>query len=92
MVSAMVECPGTPVPLYTGTMRTVANDNDLEVSLTRTNSFGARSTGWVEDADRNRCRFQRTHPPADPPRRGVPGAHGGNHHRVLIRGARHSDW
>ena len=53
----ILEAGGTPIPLYTGTMRTVANDNDLEVSLTRTNSFGARSTGWVEDAEGNRCRF-----------------------------------
>jgi hypothetical protein len=53
----IIEAGGTPIPLYTGTMRTVANDNDLEVSLTRTNSFGARSTGWVEDADGNRCQF-----------------------------------
>ena len=53
----IIAAGGTPIPLYTGTMRTVLNDNDLEVSLTRTNSFGAHSTGWVEDADGNRCRF-----------------------------------
>jgi hypothetical protein len=53
----IIEAGGTPIPLYTGSMRTVANDNDLEASLTRTNSFGASSSGWVEDADGNHCRF-----------------------------------
>lgn len=48
---------GTPTPLYVGTIRTVATDNDKDVSLTRTNSFGASSTGWVEDAGGDRCRF-----------------------------------
>jgi len=48
---------GTPVPLYEGSIRTVWTDNDLEASLTRTNSIGGSSTGWVIDADGNRCRF-----------------------------------
>ena len=50
---------GTPTPLYVGTVRTVGTDNDVGLvpSLTRTNSFGTSSTGWVEDADGNRCHF-----------------------------------
>ena len=48
---------GTPVPLYQGSMRTVWTDNDREVTLTRTNSFGGSSTGWVFDAAGNRCHF-----------------------------------
>ncbi len=53
----ILEAGGTPIPLYSGTWRTVGNDNDLNVTLTRTNSFGFRSTGWVEDADGDVCRI-----------------------------------
>jgi hypothetical protein len=53
----IIEGGGTPVPLFVGTMSTIANDNDRDVSLTRVNSFGASSTGWVSDADGNACRF-----------------------------------
>lgn len=48
---------GTPVPLYVGTISTVGTDNDIEASLTRTNSFGFVSRGWVVDGAANRCRF-----------------------------------
>lgn len=51
----IIEAGGTPVPLYAGSMSTIGNDNDSEASLTRANSFGTRSTGWVFDADGNRC-------------------------------------
>lgn len=53
----IIEAGGTPVPLYVGTMSTVLTDNDVEVSLTRANSFGGSSRGWVFDADGNRCHF-----------------------------------
>jgi hypothetical protein len=53
----ILDAGGTPLPLYTGTWRTVGNDNDLHVTLTRTNSFGFRSAGWVEDAEGDRCRI-----------------------------------
>jgi len=51
----IIEAGGTPVPLYVGSMSTILTDNDLDVSLTRANSFGASSTGWVFDPDENRC-------------------------------------
>lgn len=37
-------------PWATGTVRVEANDNDFDLSLTRTNSFGVRGQGTVEDA------------------------------------------
>lgn len=51
----IIEAGGTPVPLYVGSMSTIWTDNDVDVSLTRTNSFGGSSKGWVFDADGNRC-------------------------------------
>ena len=51
----IIEAGGTPVPLYVGSMSTIATDNDVEASLTRANSFGSSSRGWVFDADGNRC-------------------------------------
>lgn len=56
-VCAAITAGGSVEALYTGTIRTVGNDNDLETSLTRTNSFGASSHGTVWDGDGNRCRF-----------------------------------
>jgi hypothetical protein len=53
----IIEAGGTPVPLYVGSMSTILNDNDPDVSLTRANSFGSSSTGWVFDGDGNRCHF-----------------------------------
>lgn len=47
----------TPEPLFVGTISSVGNDNDLDPGLTRTNSFGSSSTGWVQDAEGNTCRF-----------------------------------
>ena len=46
-----------PEPLATGTVRVVVNDNDLDVSGTRTNSFGNSATGTLRRADGTRCHF-----------------------------------
>jgi hypothetical protein len=51
----IIEAGGTPVPLYVGSMSTIGTDNDNEVTLTRANSFGSTSTGWVFDPDGNPC-------------------------------------
>ena len=56
-VCSTIMAGGSVEALYTGSIRTVGNDNDLEVSLTRTNSFGGSSHGTVWDGDGNRCRF-----------------------------------
>lgn len=48
---------GAVQPLYVGWMSTVLNDNDAEVSLTRTNSFGGSSHGMVWDGVGNQCAF-----------------------------------
>jgi hypothetical protein len=44
-------------PWATGTLRVTSNDNDLEVSGTRMNSFGARGQGVVHDVDGNAWRL-----------------------------------
>lgn len=47
----------TPEPVYVGTISSVGNDNDQDPGLTRTNSFGSSSIGWVQDGEGNTCRF-----------------------------------
>jgi hypothetical protein len=49
-----------PEPIATGTVRVVLNDNDLDVSLTRTNAFGYTATGTLERADGTACAFSAT--------------------------------
>lgn len=49
-----------PEPIATGTVRVVVNDNDLDVSLTRTNAFGGTATGTLERADGTACAFSAT--------------------------------
>ena len=44
--------------LASGTVRVVATDNDLEVSLTRTNSFGHHATGRLFTPEGDACRFR----------------------------------
>jgi hypothetical protein len=46
-----------PEPLATGTVRVVANDNDVFVSGTRNNAFGHTATGTLLDAAGNPCHF-----------------------------------
>jgi hypothetical protein len=46
-----------PQPLATGTVRVVVNDNDLDASGTRTNSFGTTATGTLRRADGTACHF-----------------------------------
>lgn len=45
------------VPIATGTVRVVANDNDVFVSGKRNNAFGDTATGTLLDAGGNACRF-----------------------------------
>jgi hypothetical protein len=47
-------------PWATGVVSVTANDNDLEVSGTRTNSFGDRGRGTVEDGDGGRWHYSWT--------------------------------
>jgi hypothetical protein len=49
-----------PEPIATGTVRVVLNDNDVDVSLTRTNSFGSTAKGTLERADGTACAFSAT--------------------------------
>jgi hypothetical protein len=49
-----------PEPIATGTVRVVLNDNDVDVSLTRTNAFGYTATGTLERADGTACAFSAT--------------------------------
>jgi hypothetical protein len=49
-----------PEPIATGTVRVVLNDNDVDVSLTRTNSFGFTAKGTLERADGTACAFSAT--------------------------------
>jgi hypothetical protein len=49
-----------PEPIATGTVRVVLNDNDVDVSLTRTNAFGFTATGTLERADGTACAFSAT--------------------------------
>jgi hypothetical protein len=49
-----------PEPIATGTVRVVLNDNDVDVSLTRTNAFGYTATGTLERADGTTCAFSAT--------------------------------
>jgi hypothetical protein len=49
-----------PEPIATGTVRAVLNDNDVDVSLTRTNAFGYTATGTLERADGTSCAFSAT--------------------------------
>jgi hypothetical protein len=46
-----------PEPLATGTVRVIVNDNDLDVSGTRTNSFGYTASGTLRRADGTACHF-----------------------------------
>jgi hypothetical protein len=46
-----------PEPLATGTVRVVLNDNDIDVTLTRTNAFGHTATGTLQRADGTACHF-----------------------------------
>ena len=46
-----------PEPIATGTVRVVLNDNDVDVSLTRTNAFGHTATGTLQRADGTTCHF-----------------------------------
>jgi hypothetical protein len=46
-----------PEPVASGTVRTVLNDNDADVSLTRSNAFGDTSTGILQRADGTACHF-----------------------------------
>jgi hypothetical protein len=49
---------GDPITLIgSGTARITANDNDMFVSETRTNSYGDRTTGTIEDANGGRWSF-----------------------------------
>jgi hypothetical protein len=49
-----------PEPIATGTVRVVLTDNDVDVSLTRTNAFGYTATGTLERADGTACAFSTT--------------------------------
>jgi hypothetical protein len=49
-----------PEPIASGTVRVVSNDNDVDVSLTRTNSFGFTAKGTLERADGTACAFSAT--------------------------------
>ena len=49
-----------PEPIATGTVRVVLTDNDVDVSLTRTNAFGYTATGTLERADGTACAFSAT--------------------------------
>jgi len=49
-----------PEPIATGTVRVVLNDNDVDVSLTRTNAFGFTAKGTLERADGTACAFSAT--------------------------------
>jgi hypothetical protein len=51
---------GTPELLASGTVRLVALDNDIDVSGTRTNSFGGSVSGRLETPDGGSCRFRGT--------------------------------
>ena len=50
LVDPCVDTDAQSGPWATGTAHIVANDNDFDGSLTRTNSFGVRGQGTVEDA------------------------------------------
>ena len=50
----------TVEPIATGTVRVVLNDNDVDVSLTRTNVFGYTAKGTLERADGTACAFSAT--------------------------------
>jgi hypothetical protein len=49
-----------PEPIATGTVRVVLTDNDVDVSLTRTNAFGFTAKGTLERADGTACGFSAT--------------------------------
>ena len=49
-----------PEPIAAGVVRVVLNDNDRDVTGTRTNSFGSAATGTLQDSDGNPCRFSGT--------------------------------
>jgi hypothetical protein len=49
-----------PEPIATGTVRVVLNDNDADVSLTRTNAFGYTAKGTLERTDGTACAFSAT--------------------------------
>jgi hypothetical protein len=49
-----------PEPIATGTVRVVLTDNDVDVSLTRTNAFGFTAKGTLERADGSACAFSAT--------------------------------
>ena len=50
----------TVEPIATGTVRVVLNDNDVDVTLTRTNAFGYTAKGTLERADGTACAFSAT--------------------------------
>jgi hypothetical protein len=49
-----------PEPIATGTVRVVLTDNDVDVSLRRTNAFGFTAKGTLERADGTACAFSAT--------------------------------
>jgi hypothetical protein len=51
LVGPCDDTDGQSAPWATGTAHIAANDNDLDVSLTRTKSFGDKGQASVEDAD-----------------------------------------
>jgi hypothetical protein len=50
LVGPCEDTDGQSAPWATGTAHIAANDNDLDVSLTRTKSFGDKGQATVEDA------------------------------------------
>lgn len=50
LIGPCEDTQGQSEPWATGAFRCISNDNDLDVSLNRTNSFGDRGNGTVYDA------------------------------------------
>jgi hypothetical protein len=50
LIDPCLDTDAQDAPWATGTAHVHANDNDFDLSLTRTNSFGIRGQGTVEDA------------------------------------------
>ena len=57
LVSACADTDDQTEPWATGVASVISNDNDIDISGTRTNSFGERGRGTVEDGDGGRWHY-----------------------------------